>query len=344
MLGAGGVIGRAYTIGTLAALADVAAWDAREADLIVGTSAGSGTGATLRYGLSPADHRARLTGRPLSAEGEGLVGDLSHATDFAEPEPAKGLAARRPQAPRLVRHGFRRPWPTGLGVGLSGLLPKGTVPISPLGDKLRLLYGSGWPEQSLWVCTVRMSDGERVVFGRSPLEPGAPGCPPLADAVEASSAIPGYFEPVAIDDELYLDGAARSSTNADLLTGLGYEGVVVISPMSAVGEALQWHPRWASRAGYHKVLSLEVDALEASGTPALVFEPTLDDLELMTGGALDESVEADLVECAYATATARLERLGITDLARSWGRPRRPSGEAAVDVGRSGARSAGPGE
>ena len=170
-----------------------------------------------------------------------------------------------------------------------------------------------------------MSDGERVVFGREPLAPGAPGCPPLADAVEASSAIPGYFEPVAIDDELYLDGAARSSTNADLLTGLGFDGAVVISPMSAVGEAIQWHPRWVSRAGYHKVLTLEVDALEASGTPALVFEPTLDDLELMTGGSMDESVEADLVERAYESATARLHRLGITDLARSWGRPRRPA-------------------
>jgi hypothetical protein len=35
---------------------------------------------------------------------------------------------------------------------------------------------------------------------------------------------------------------------------------------------------------------------------------------------MDESVEADLVERAYETATARLERLGITDLARSWRR------------------------
>lgn len=317
--GAGGIIGRAYTIGTLAALADHAGWDARDASIIVGTSAGAGIGATLRLGLSPEDHRARLTGRPTSPEGQALVGDLTAATDFDEPEPVKGLAARRPQAPRLVRHGFRRPWPTGLGVGLSGLLPRGTVPITPLGDKLRLLYGNGWPEGPLWICTVRMRDGARVVFGRDPT-PGEPGCPPLARAVEASSAIPGYFEPVEVDNELYLDGAAHSSTNADLLAGQGLDGVVVISPMSAVGEALQWHPRWASRAGYHKVLSLEVDQVEAHGTPVLVFEPTLDDLELMKGGSMDESVEADLVERAYETATARLERLGITDLARSWRR------------------------
>ena len=88
----------------------------------------------------------------------------------------------------------------------------------------------------------------------------------------------------------------------------------------AVGEAIQWHPRWASRAGYHKVLSLEVDEVEASGTPVLVFEPTSDDLELMKGGSMDASVEADLVERAYESATDRLLRLGITDLARSWRR------------------------
>ncbi|MCB1017249.1 MAG: patatin-like phospholipase family protein [Acidimicrobiales bacterium] len=319
VLGAGGVIGRSYTIGTLAALADSARWDARTAAVIVGTSAGAGTGATLRLGLSPADHRARLTGRPISPEGHRLVGDLSYVTEFDEPEPPRGLAGRRPQAPGLVRHGLRRPWPTGLGVGISGLLPRGTVPIGPLGDKLRLLYGSGWPDDPLWICALRMSDGRRVVFGRDPA-PGSPACPPLARAVEASSAIPGYFEPVEVDGELYLDGAAHSSTNADLLADRGLDGVVVISPMSAVGEELRWHPRWASRAGYHKVLGLEVDRVEAAGTPVLVFEPTGADLELMTGDALDDSTEADLVERAHATATDRLHRLGISDLARSWGR------------------------
>lgn len=319
VLGAGGVVGRAYAIGTLAALDEAAGWDARTASLIVGTSAGAGTGATLRLGLSSADHRRRLLGEPLSAEGHALVGDLDHITEFAEPEGPRRIRERRPQAPHLVRHGLRRPLPTGLGIGISGLLPRGTIPITPLGDKLRVLYGDTWPAAPLWVCAVRVRDGARVVFGREPA-PGRPGCPPLATAVEASSAIPGYFEPVEIGGERYLDGAAHSSTNADLLAGLAFDGVVVISPMSAVGEALRWHPRWVSRAGYHKVLGLEVDEVEASGTPVLVFEPTPDDLALMGGDALDARSEALVVERARATATQRLQRLGISDLARSWGR------------------------
>ena len=37
------------------------------------------------------------------------------------------------------------------------------------------------------------------VFGRDDPAPGTPGHPDLATAVEASSAIPGYFQPVEID-------------------------------------------------------------------------------------------------------------------------------------------------
>lgn len=312
VLGAGGVVGRAYHVGTLAALADATGWDARTADLMIGTSAGAGTAATLRLGLSVADHRARLTGGDLSAEGDALVGDLSHVTRFDEPAP-RGIAGLRPQAPHLVLQGLRPPWPARVGVGLSGLLPRGNVAISPLGEKFRLLFDHDWPQRPLWVCAVRMRDGKRVVFGRDPA-PGTPGHPDVAAAIEASSAIPGYFEPVEIDGEQYLDGAAHSSTNADLAAGLGFDRVVVISPMSARREALQWHPRSASRAAYHRVLQREVVAIEADGTQVLVFEPTTEDLGHMGGSALDGESEPELVARAYQSALDRLGELGITDV------------------------------
>ena len=41
--------------------------------MIVGTSAGSGVGATLRAGLAAPDFAARITGEPLSAEGAALL-------------------------------------------------------------------------------------------------------------------------------------------------------------------------------------------------------------------------------------------------------------------------------
>jgi NTE family protein len=50
VLGAGGPIGRAFHAGVLGALAEACGWDARSADLIVGTSAGAQIGALLRAG------------------------------------------------------------------------------------------------------------------------------------------------------------------------------------------------------------------------------------------------------------------------------------------------------
>jgi hypothetical protein len=55
VLGAGGVVGQAYQVGVLAALEGEAGWDPRQADMIVGTSAGSVTGVALRVGVPATD-------------------------------------------------------------------------------------------------------------------------------------------------------------------------------------------------------------------------------------------------------------------------------------------------
>src|SRR4051794_24860940 len=54
VLGAGGVVGGAYHAGALAALTEAAGWDARTADVVVGTAAGSLARAAPRAGLSGA--------------------------------------------------------------------------------------------------------------------------------------------------------------------------------------------------------------------------------------------------------------------------------------------------
>ncbi len=66
VLGAGGVVGHAYHAGVLDGLAEATGWDPREAEVIVGTSAGSVVGALLRAGFSAHDLAARSTGDPVS--------------------------------------------------------------------------------------------------------------------------------------------------------------------------------------------------------------------------------------------------------------------------------------
>jgi NTE family protein len=310
VLGAGGVVGRAYLVGTLAALEEETGWDPRTADLIVGTSAGAGCGSTLRAGLSVADHVARLTDQAVSPEGAALLGDVTHHTEFPDPAPRPGRWPR-PQSAGMVLGAFARVWPPRVSLAYCGFLPRGTVPTDELGEKVVALHGTSWPEPPLWVCAVRLRDGRRVVFGRDPLHAPLD----LGTAVEASSAVPGYFQPVRVAGESYIDGAAHSPSNADLVAGLGFDVVVVISPMAADPRALAWHPRSASRAYFHRLLDREVSAIRRSGSDVVVFEPAAEDLALAGNGAMDSSNEAAIVSRARATARRRMATSGAGVLA-----------------------------
>src|ERR1019366_430001 len=92
---------------------------------------------------------------------------------------------------------------------VAGLLPEGTIGTDLIAAGIAGLALGSWPGQPLWVCAVRARDGRLVVFGRD-------SRPPLPEAVAASCAIPGFFRPVSIDGDSYLDGGAHSPTNADV--------------------------------------------------------------------------------------------------------------------------------
>src|SRR5450759_5214976 len=53
VLGAGGVLGGAWLVGALHAIASESGWDPGSADYIVGTSAGSMVGALVAWGVPP---------------------------------------------------------------------------------------------------------------------------------------------------------------------------------------------------------------------------------------------------------------------------------------------------
>jgi len=62
VLGGGGVAGAAYHAGALAAIEYDLGWDPQTADIVVGTSAGSPTGALLRLGVAASDLAALTVG------------------------------------------------------------------------------------------------------------------------------------------------------------------------------------------------------------------------------------------------------------------------------------------
>lgn len=291
VLGAGGVAGGSWHAGVLAALEEATGWDPRTAEVVVGTSAGSVTGATLRAGMSAADLYAAAVDRPLSAEGARLLRRARTAVGFQR---TARTGARRPANPLLLRSlASLDPRPL---VALAGLLPAGEIDASAIGARIEELAGGpAWPARDLWIAAVRLRDGRRVVFGRD-------ADAPLGAAVAASCAIPGWFAPVDVGGQRFVDGGVHSTTSADLLAGRGLDVVVVSAPMAGRWRALRPHPAALSRTSARVNVEREVAAVRRSGTKVVVLQPGPADTPLMDGRAMDPSARRPVAERARASA------------------------------------------
>ncbi|WP_051062363.1 patatin-like phospholipase family protein [Ilumatobacter nonamiensis] len=300
VLGAGGIVGAAYHAGVLTALAE-AGFDARDADLIVGTSAGSGVAATLRAGFPPLDLAPRSRGRSISAEAAAVVGDATGPPTF-DFTPTPWSRPPLPSSPGLLFHGLRHPTKA-----LAGLMPTGTIPSDVIGERIDAMYrGRAWPDRPTWICVVDLGSGDRVVFGRNDVDPA------IGIAVQASSSIPGFFRPVVHEGRRYIDGGAHSPTNADLVADGGYDLVVVVSPMSATTDANR-NVRPTTRRMHARQLAGEIKTVRKTGADVLTFQPTAADLAAMGPNAMDSSTRAATTVAALASTRERLSDPNVAE-------------------------------
>jgi len=293
VLGAGGIVGAAYHAGVLTALAE-AGFDARDAKVLVGTSAGAGVAATLRAGFPPIDLAPRTLAQPISTEAAAIVGRTGGPpTIDMRPRPLSRLP--RPASPNMVLRSGGRP-----GKVFAALTPTGTISTNVIGERIKMLYGNlSWPAQPLWICAVDLDSGDRVVFGREGTDA------PVGVAVQASSSIPGVFRPVEHAGRRYVDGAVHSPTNADLLADAGLDLVVIVSPMSETRGG-----RGPSIPGLRGVqarqLATEVKRLRDAGTNVVTFQPTPADVAAMGRNSMDATRREATTETALASARTRL--------------------------------------
>src|SRR2546422_8560324 len=80
--------------------------------------------------------------------------------------------------------------------------------------------------RTLLIPAIDLDRAERVVFGQGDLHNV-----PISQAVAASSAIPGFFEPYTIGGRDYVDGGVGFSGHADLAAEAGAEIVFVGHPL-----------------------------------------------------------------------------------------------------------------
>jgi NTE family protein len=310
VLGGGGVVGQAYHAGVLAMLEHDVGWDPRKADVVVGTSAGSITGVLLRSGVPASELAAWTVRAPLSAD-SGVLHRIAGA-DIPEFPPFRPLhaLARRPDLPsrEMLRNAAATPWRFRPRVAALALLAPGDHDIV---EKLAMLHeveGQSWPERDFWVCAVRRRDGRRVVFGRA----GNPEAP-LHLAIAASCALPGYFAPVKIDDDSYIDGGAHSPTNAAVLRDRDLDLVVVVSPMSGPsGVPLDMYG--ASRWHAGRLARREVNALRSRGADVVVFRPGHAEHEAMGNDLMARDRVDQVVQQAFIGSGAYAARPKVREL------------------------------
>ncbi|MGQ5262639.1 patatin-like phospholipase family protein [Micromonospora sp. ZYX-F-536] len=204
VLGGGGVTGVAWELGLLAGLAErgVAVSDA---DLVVGTSAGSVVGAQVCSGM-PLEQLYEAQLAPPS-------GELAARLGFA-------ALARLVWAGGRTRDAVR----SRARIGAMALAARTPSEESRRTVIEARLPGREWPAQRLLVTAVDAASGEFVVFD-------ADSGVSLVDAVGASCAVPGVWPPVTIGERRYVDGGMRSTVNADLAADA--RRVLVVAPTSA---------------------------------------------------------------------------------------------------------------
>jgi len=292
VLGAGGVTGLAYHAAALAVIDHDLGWDPRSAEVVTGTSAGSVVGALLRRGIPGSDLAAIAVGSEPTASPPALVRALRDRTELP-PMDLRSLMGR-PRLPTraLIEAWLRRPWRIDPVTALASVIPDGRLDMVEHASALDELLGSPWPDDDLWICAVRQSDLRRVVLGRDSEAP-------LAAAVAASCAIPGYFRPVEIGAESYIDGGVRSPTNADILRrSTTLDLAIIVSPMSGrdlgrlgAGNVVRRHAR-AKLDGERK-------RLHAAGIPTVVIQPGPEVIEILGSDFMSDARADEIVSAAF---------------------------------------------
>jgi NTE family protein len=232
VLGGGGNVGIAWETAVVAGLLD-SGLDLRQADLIIGTSAGSIVGTYLAHGRDArelmAERESADAPRPL---GDGAP-DLSHlAKVFGTWAESKEMTQERCAA-----------------VGHLALESK-TMPEEQWLSGFEANAWPGWPEKPLLITAVDAESGAFMAVDR---DSGVD----IHRAVAASCSVPGLFPCVSIDGRRYTDGGVRSGTSADLAQRIKPDLVLMIAPMGA------------SARGVSLLASKQIDSetaqLEASG-------------------------------------------------------------------------------
>jgi NTE family protein len=231
-LAGGGPLGGTYEVGALLALADsLEGLDLNDLHAYVGVSSGSFVAAALANGISPSQmYRLFIEDGADAALKPGI---------FLRPAFAE-FGRRAAAFPALLVDAafmyLRDPFHRGAIESFATLMravPTGVFDNRAVGAFLAKLFAAPGRtndfrrlRHKLFVVATNLDTGEAVTFGASGRDHV-----PISRAIEASSALPGLFPPVAIDGEHFVDGALNKTLHASAALGCGVKLLLCVNPL-----------------------------------------------------------------------------------------------------------------
>ena len=291
VLGGGGPVGVAWEFGLIAGLEQEGVRLA-DADLLVGTSAGSIVGAALASGRPTAE---LLATQHEIAEAPPPRGTSDGAFDLA-PLMQQFIKLYTSDAPPQQLRAEIGAFALGAKVAMT---EEEWLETFARGE----LFANGqWPERAYMCTAVDAESGAFVTWDR---DSGVP----LARAIASSCCVPGIFSPITINGRRYIDGGMKSATNADLAAA--YERVIVVS-VTAGMERMSAFPALAERA--KKRMDEELGAITSRGGAVELIAPDDEARAAMGTNLMDFNRRGEI-----ADAGVRQGRLEAGRLREFWG-------------------------
>ncbi len=248
-LAGGGPLGAIYEIGALCALEDsLFGLDLRRLDHYVGVSAGSFIAAGLANGMGPRALCASFIENDAGAPGDVFDPAWLMAPAYDE------FIRRAIMLPGLLADALwritigRKPI-TQVIERLGAGLPTGVFSNHKIHEQLsRLFAKTGFTNDfrqlktRLTLVATNLDTGEAAPFG----QPGWDHVP-ISVAVQASSALPGLYPPVELDDQYYVDGALKKTLHASVALDHGVDLMLCLNPLVPFDASVPSTPRVMQR-------------------------------------------------------------------------------------------------
>jgi NTE family protein len=284
VLAGAGAAGNAWELGLIAGLSD-AGVDVTEADLIIGTSAGSTVAAQVTSGTRPAELYAAILAEVPQPQAGHSGPDRGRAPNFSGQtylEWSNGIIGAAEDASDMRRRMGAAALEMDTSDGSAQLRWRDIVAAR--------LPSRHWPQQPVLITAVNADTGEPVVFDR---HSGVD----LVDAVAASTSNGfGPFGPYRIGAGRYINGGYRRSENADLAAGCGR--VLVLSPFGGRSRMpLEWGMD----------LAAQVDELRAGGSRVETVFPDSAAGHMFGANAMDLSLRPPAARAGYSQGRAFAE-------------------------------------